>query len=201
MKNHSRNFIEAGAVMLVIVIVFGYGFFYPRVHPERSVSRFLNAMTSFNSSRVAKNYAGSYEDFDFMTPLLAYEKASDKSEEIPSEKEQQQNKDFSSMLYDFTYELGKRSISGKTATVEATVHAYPIGETYLESKGDRAALLDLKKGEKSYTTTTTFSLIMKNGYWYVDTLTDENKDALSGGLHHILAELNADRETTAEEAN
>lgn len=187
MKNDRKNMMEAGAVLLVILIVFGYGFFFPRMHPERSVSRFLNAMRDFNTSRIAKTYSGSYDDFDFMSLILAEESSTEETTKKLSEKELQRNKDFSSMLYEFDYELGDVAIDHKTATVDATIRAYPIGETWQETGGDRAALLKLKKGEKSYTTKTQFTLAMKNGYWYVEPLNDENKDALSGGLYHILA--------------
>ena len=191
MKNDRKNMMEAGAVLLVILIVFGYGFFFPRMHPERSVSRFLNAMRDFNTSRIAKTYSGSYDDFDYMSLILAEESSTEETTKKLSEKELQRNKDFSSMLYEFDYELGDVAIDHKTATVDATIHAYPIGEQWKETGGDRAALLKLKKGDKSYTTKTRFSLAMKNGYWYVEPLNDENKDALSGGLYHILAGTSA----------
>ena len=200
MKNQNKNLIEAGAILAIVLLVFAYGFLYPRMHPEKTVTKFLNAVTSFNSTRVANNYAGTVEDFDFMTLILEYEDPSETAADELSEEEQEQNKDFSAMLYEFDYDIGSHTINGKTATVDVTIHAYPIGETYLETNGDRAALLELKQSEKSYSTETTFSLIMENGYWYVESLTDENKDALSGGLYHILsAMLDTQNDTSQEE--
>lgn len=200
MKNDRKNMMEAGAVLLVILIVFGYGFFYPRMHPERSVSRFLNAMRDFNTSRIAKTYDGDIEDFNYMALILEEEAGTKKTTKKLSEKEMQRNKDFSAMLYEFDYEISDRIIEPKNAMIDVTIHAYPIGETYRKTGGDRSELLKLKQGEKSYTKTTSFALIMKNGYWYVEPLTDENKDALSGGLYHILAGSSAaDNETQQEE--
>ena len=100
--------------------------------------------------------------------------------------EKEENIKFSTLLYDFTYDVGDAVKDGKTATVPVTIKTYPIGKTYAASENPRADVVALEKKGQTETWKITLTLTKANGEWTVDPLTDEAKNALSGGLYEVL---------------
>lgn len=191
-KKTRRNMIEALIIFLACLVTFVLTTFVAGRSPEKAADSFLDAIVSFNPNKVSSYYAGEVSDFDFSTMILeaAATDAAESSEEAEaaerSEAEQEEDLKFSKLLFDFTYEVGDASKDGKTASVPVTIKTYPLGKTWASSEDPKKAILALEKEGRTETHETTFTLTRTNGEWQVDPLTDDNKNALSGGLFEVL---------------
>ena len=178
-KKVRRNMVEALVVFLACFAAFVLCTFIAGRSPEKAADSFLEAVSSFQPAKVTSYYAGEVSDFDFSKMVFDAEAES-------TDSESEENMKFSTLLYDFTYEVGDAVKDGKTATVPVTVKTYPIGKTYASSETPRKDIVALEEKGQTETRKTTFTLTKTNGEWKVDPLTDDNKNALSGGLYEVL---------------
>ncbi len=105
-------------------------------------------------------------------------------------------------VLEFDYELGKETIDGDTATVEATITTYPFGEMFsnllisfmgqamsdptmteetMMDTLDQLLMDALDSAEKTYKSTVTVTLINDGQAWVVQE-SDELSNALTGGM-------------------
>lgn len=189
-KKVRRNMVEALIVFLACFVTFILTTFIAGRGPAKAADSFLNGVSSFKPSTVSSYYAGEVSDFDFSTMVFEAEAAAADGEDTGSDaltdEEKEKNIKFSTLLYDFTYEVGDAVKDGRTATVPVTIKTYPIGKTYASSENPREDIVALEKKGQTETWKITLTLTKANGEWTVDPLTDEAKNALSGGLYEVL---------------
>jgi hypothetical protein len=171
--------------------------------PSEVLGEILTATQNMDSEELAKYGA---EQLGSDADSIASGLAGSNGTEL-SDNQQKMVKAMVSKIVDFEYTLGEEKIDGNTATVEVTFKTYDFSDamlkatetfadnvaasvkngSYDQSKlednmygfmADEFDALDKRTVEKS----TVFTLTKGSDGWQLDTITDDNKDAMLGGL-------------------
>lgn len=168
--------------------------------PSDVTKTYLDALKSQDSDAYSKVYAdGDANPLSQGFAGVDSSKMTDEQKKVTSE--------MTKKMLDFDYTIGEEQINDDKATVKVTVKTYKIGSALskaiddylpkaltkaLSGKTDEDDMTDMLMGcfsdqlgklkDKDYEKTITFNLTNGDDGWTIDELTDDQVDALSGGL-------------------
>ena len=215
---YGGNSMKVTAKLLITVLVLMSAFFMlggcgsgseSESSPSDTVDAFLQAVKAQDEEAMAKVYSGGSFDLLDATSAAGEEEATIEGEESTEiGMTDAIDESMRPLLQDFDYEITNEQIDGDTATVDAEVTTYPVGEAfsayfseYLEKSLDMVMedasteemdqlafdiLSEKLSGltEKTYKGAVTLTLTKSDGKWMVDKIEkgSETADVLTGGL-------------------
>ena len=185
----------------------------------------LDALKAQDAETLQSYYAGDSDELE--SDLISGGFIGGGSEDASNETEEQKatREKILAVLSDFDYELGDENIDGDKATVEVTITSHDMATVFTAAIEDYFAqafgmalngasqeeMSDLftqifvtkldPEAEKTHVATTTFNLTKVDGTWKLDKLSDDNVDALFGGILTTINSMNEALNGTADKAS